>query len=74
MTRDDIRAIVAEVLDQYRQYEYRIGYPEAEAAAAMGIPRHRLRDARLRGEITARRVGRGYVYSRESLLRFLESD
>ena len=50
----------------------RIGYTEAEAAQLMGIPNHRLRDARLRGEISAKKVGRGYVYSRRSLLAWLE--
>ena len=29
----------------------RLGYPEAEAAALLGIERHVLRDCRLRGEI-----------------------
>ena len=72
MTRDEIRSVVVETIAEIQQNSYRIGYPEAEAAAVMGIPRHRLRDARLRGEISARKVGKGYVYSRESLVRFLE--
>jgi hypothetical protein len=49
----------------------RLGYPEAEAAALLGVRRHVLRDARLRGEIKARRLGKGYVYGRDALLKFL---
>ena len=49
----------------------RLGYTEPEAAALIGVARHTLRDCRLRGEITARMVGRKYIYSRDSLLRFL---
>ena len=49
----------------------RLGYPEAEAAALLGLARHCLRDARLRGEIHARMVGNKYIYSRDTLLKFL---
>lgn len=49
----------------------RIGFSEQEAAEKLGIERHRLRDARQRGEISARRVGRGFVYSRQALVDFL---
>jgi hypothetical protein len=70
-----IRATVVAVLDELWANEAmlgnRLGYPEAEAAALLGIPRHVLRDARLRGEILGRTVGRKILYSRESLLNFL---
>jgi hypothetical protein len=73
-----VRAVVAEVTRQQAESDAklgdgRIGYTEAEAAAALGLPAHRLRDCRLRGEITARRIGKSYVYSRDALRRFLES-
>lgn len=51
--------------------EDRIGLTEAEAAAAIGVRRHVLRDCRLRGEIFGRKVGRGHVYSRDELFNFL---
>ena len=47
-------------------------YPEAEAAAMIGVERHVLRDARLRGEIGASRIGKKVIYSRQQLLTFLE--
>jgi hypothetical protein len=50
----------------------RIGFPEGEAAALLGVPRHVLRDARLRGEIVAGKLGRRIVYSGEQLLELLE--
>jgi Helix-turn-helix domain len=77
LAADDLRpivqAVVAEVLQQRAALESsdRLGYTEPEAAAALGVAQHRLRDARLRGEIHAKRLGRGYLYSRESLLSFL---
>ncbi len=49
----------------------RLGFSEPEAASLLGIARHRLRDARLRGEIKARLVGKSYLYSRQSLVGFL---
>ena len=69
-----VRAIVSEVLAQTEadqaKLNGRLGYTEAEAAALLGVARHTLRDCRLRGEISARLVGRKYVYSRDVLLRF----
>ena len=49
----------------------RIGFPEAEAAELLGIPQHVLRDCRLRGEIFARKIGKRFVYSRQTLLDHL---
>ena len=51
----------------------RLAYPEAEAAALIGVERHVLRDARLRREIEASRVGKRIVYTRDELLRFLHA-
>lgn len=64
-TVEKLRADQAKLAD-------RIGFVEREAAELLGIRQHCLRDARLRGEISARLVGRKYVYSRDALLRFLE--
>ena len=49
----------------------RIGFPESEAAELLGIPQHVLRDCRLRGEIFARKIGKRFVYSRQTLLDHL---
>ena len=67
-TLDRLRAD-AEKLDGKR-----LGYPEAEAAVLLGVNRHVLRDARLRQEIHARKIGKRYIYSRDSLLKFLRDD
>ncbi len=73
---DDLAPIVAAAVDVViaRRDELgdRLGYPEAEAARLLGVRKHVLRDSRLRGEISARRVGRGYIYSRTALVRWLE--
>lgn len=50
----------------------RLAYTEPEAAAALGIKRHVLRDARLRGEIQASRTGRRILYAKSSLIEFLD--
>ena len=49
--------------------EKRLGFTEPEAAAAIGVRSHVLRDARLRGNIPARRVGKRYIYSRRRCSR-----
>ncbi len=70
-----LSAIVRETIEQAWAADAklgdRLGYTEAEAAALLGVPKHVLRDARLRGEISARRVGAKYVYGRQSLVAFL---
>lgn len=71
-----VQAVVSETLAQRDAIESRmggrIGYTEAEAADLLGVERHTLRDCRLRGEIAARKVGKRYVYSKQSLLAFLD--
>ncbi len=76
MAEPFIRSIVAETLAQIKADEVtlgkdRLGYPEAESAALVGVAQHVLRDARRRGEISARLVGKKYVYARSEILRFL---
>lgn len=71
-----IAAAVESTLDSIAQREAkmsdRLGYTEPEAAALIGVAPHVLRDCRLRGEITARKVGCKYIYARKSLSQFLE--
>jgi len=77
---DDLRplvqAVVAEVVaartDADSKLGGRLGFTEPEAAAALGIAPHCLRDCRLRREIHARKIGKRYVYSAAELRRFLE--
>ena len=57
--------------DRWLDHRDRIGFPESEAAELLGLPSHVLRDCRLRGEIYARRIGKKYVYSRQTLLDHL---
>ncbi len=70
-----VRTVVAEVLAQAEadraKLNGRLGYSEAEASGLLGVPRHVLRDCRLRQEITARKVGRKFIYSRDALMKFL---
>ena len=78
----DLRPLVERVVvetverlsDERAQLGNRLGYPEAEAAALLGVARHTLRDCRLRGEIAARLVGKRMVYSRDELVRFLRGE
>jgi hypothetical protein len=75
--RDDLRPIVEAVVMETlqamgdQQPNSRLGYTESEAAEAIGVKNHVLRDARLRGEIKARKVGKRYVYAADELRRFL---
>lgn len=73
-----LRPIIAEVVSatlSQRPEELlpaqRLAFPEAEAAALCGVPKHVLRDARLRGEVSGRLLGKKVVYERGELLRFL---
>jgi len=52
----------------------RLGFGEAAASEILGVKRHVLRDARLRGEISAKLVGRKYIYSRQCLLSYLSKE
>jgi hypothetical protein len=68
-----IAAVVAEVLANADKLNGRLAFPEAEAAALCGLPKHVLRDCRLRGEIRGRLVGKKTVYEKSELLKFLRS-
>jgi hypothetical protein len=66
-----IREVVAEVLQSIDWPEGRVALTEAEAAQACGVNRHVLRDFRLAGRITGRRLGKKIVYTRQDLLNAL---
>ncbi len=70
-----IERIVATVLDRLQSDQEvlrdKLAYTEAEAAALLGIERHVLRDARLRGELAGSRVGKRILYERQELLGYL---
>ena len=69
---ETVRQTLAELqADGAQLSEHRLGFTEPQAAASLGIPQHSLRDARLRGELSAVKLGKRYVYSRTELLRFL---
>lgn len=70
-----IERVVSRVLSQREaeseQVGHRLAYPEAEAAALLSMKPHVLRDARLRGEVVASRIGKRVFYSRDALLKLL---
>ena len=70
-----IERVVAETVQrieaQRAKFADRLAYPEPEAAALLGVKPHVLRDARLRGEVRAARLGKRLLYAREELLKFL---
>jgi hypothetical protein len=51
-----------------------IAYREPQAAQLLGIPQHRLKAARLRGDIKASRVGRAFLYTRRALLALAQRE
>ncbi len=70
-----VEATVTETLAQIEGDDARLGdrlwYPESEAAGLLGLPAHRLRDCRRRGEIVGSKIGKTIGYERGELLRFL---
>ncbi len=79
-TQDDLRPLVETIVDQTLERVEaaqgklpagRLAYPETEAAELLGVAPHKLRDCRLRGEVTASKVGKSIVYQRDELVRFL---
>jgi excisionase family DNA binding protein len=71
-----VSRIVSEVAARMQvdsdRLEGRLAFSESEAANLLGVSKHVLRDARLRGEISASRVGKSTVYQRSELIAFLE--
>jgi hypothetical protein len=73
--RPVIAAAVRATLDEIRAADAKLGnqlaYPQNQAASLLGVAPTVLRDARLRGELKGKLVGKKIVYSRTELLRFL---
>ncbi len=63
--------LAARAADEAKLDHRRIGYTEAQAAEALGIPGHVLGDARRRGVLAARKIGKCFIYSRQTLVDFL---
>jgi hypothetical protein len=70
-----VERAIAMVLDRLAEEQQSVGdklaYSEADAAALLGVRRHVLRDARLRGEIAGCRVGKSIRYERQELIEYL---
>lgn len=62
---------LAEIGPQQSQLNGRLAFDEDTAAKLLGISKHSLRDARLRGEVTACKIGKKILYEREALQRLL---
>ena len=73
----DLRPLIAEVVAELAQtlapMDDRLSVDEQEAARLLGLQPHVLRDARLRGEIRAAKVGKRRLYLRGDLIEFLQS-
>lgn len=52
----------------------RLAYTEQEAASLLGVNYHVLRDARIRGDIVATKVGSRHAYTHADLLTYLEGN
>lgn len=69
---DLVRGVVTEVLGAVDWPQGRLALTETEAAAALGVNRHVLRDLRLAGKLAGQRVGRRIVYQRSHLVNLLQ--
>lgn len=69
--RPMLRSIIAELQEEIAADD-RLAYAEKDAAALLGVQRHVLRDARLRGEVKAVKLGKSWRYSRANLLHYLD--
>ena len=72
LTNVDTNETVERLEEERDRLGERLAFREHEAAALLSVERHTLRDARLRGEVEASRLGRRIIYSRDQLLRLLE--
>jgi hypothetical protein len=70
--REGLETVVHEILGLLDWPVGRLALTEPEAAQAIGVPRHVLRDARLAGELRGRRVGKRVIYTRQDLLEYLD--
>jgi Helix-turn-helix domain len=73
---DDLRPVIEVVVEQLVDRlvpDDRLAVSEAEAARLLGIAPHVLRDARRRGEVTAGKIGKTYVYLRSDLVTLVRT-
>jgi hypothetical protein len=77
-TDDELRRFIRPVVEEVAAAigtrtgdDDQLAYTEAQAAKLLGIATHQLRDARLRGEIVATKVGGRIGYERSELLAYL---
>lgn len=68
-----VQEVVAQQIGQRDVLGDRLMLSESEAAELLGVQKYVLRDARLRGEIKGRLIGKRIFYSRQALVRFAES-
>ncbi|QDU46607.1 Helix-turn-helix domain protein [Symmachiella dynata] len=73
---DEIRAAVHETLESIREdasliAAEKLAINEANAAKLLDVAKHKLAEARYRGEIVGSRVGKSIIYERSELLDFL---
>lgn len=69
-----IREVVQELNDDREQFGGKLAYPLPEAAALLGVRQHVLRDARGRGELVGRLIGKKIVFSREELVAYARGE
>jgi hypothetical protein len=67
-----VEAVIAELVDRLAPMDDRMAVDEQEASRLFSVKPHVLRDARLRGELKGRKLGKKIVYSRKELARFIE--
>ena len=70
-----IEAIVDETLAKIQggnptNGNHRVAYTERDAAARLGLPQHSLRAARVRGKVTANKIGSRWIYTADEIQRF----
>ena len=67
-----VQTVLAEVLSKLPQRApERLSFSAREAAEVLGLTTNQVREARRRGELRGKRLGRTIVYERAELLRFL---
>jgi hypothetical protein len=69
---DALQKALARIEGERARFGGRLAYPEAEAAALLGVKPYVLRDCRRRGELEGAKVGSKIIYSRADLEAFLE--
>jgi excisionase family DNA binding protein len=69
--RPIVEAVVAELADRLAADDGRIAHSTAEVAQMLGVTPATIRDARLRGELEAVRVGRKCRFTKHQIMDYL---